>query len=123
MKRHGKVRCARCTNPLVKPEVLKSYRHKWASIQWRTHRGRGLCASCYETARVAGVLDDYERSKRDPLDVIEDTLVLSQRFSGAERIASELGITWETLRGILLRNGKKNLWDSLDKKGLRVRVK
>lgn len=42
----------------------------------RSHRGRGLCSTCYEIARRSGAMLDHERLTVDTDSLLEDSLTL-----------------------------------------------
>jgi predicted amidophosphoribosyltransferase len=70
---------------------------------------RGLCSRCYQRARRAGALPDYERATRTWPDLAEDIEILLTRTSDVTLIAARLGTTVAAISRAGYRNGRADL--------------
>jgi hypothetical protein len=72
---------------------------------WRCHpdrpvHARGMCASCYELARLRGTLDQAppERTQRSRADFVADYELLRSEGYDKRQIADRLGMTIHAVR-------------------------
>lgn len=68
------------------------------------HRGRGLCASCHERARLAGTLTDHPLTLRRWTDYADDYVMLRADGYPLLVIADRLGMTFDALDRALVRH-------------------
>ena len=88
-------RCRRCRRPMAMTSDPSR-----APEGHRTHRGRGLCASCYVRAHVTGEYADYDRVHRPSSDTYAEWALLRSSCDET-RIAERLGISVRALRKAL----------------------
>lgn len=71
----------------------------------RPVRGRGLCSSCYETARRAGTLHRHQtqHTVRSRMDFIADYRLLRAEGYTRRQIAERLGMKYDAVTAAYLR--------------------
>jgi hypothetical protein len=84
-----------CVSCGLAPLVSRRYARTWDLPRYRIHYGRGLCTPCGESLNRRGLLDEFERSTRRSVDLVEDALILRARHPGMTwaEIARQLGVT------------------------------
>lgn len=73
---------------------------------WSKHKGRGLCARCYDLKRDSGEHIDYERLTRTNAETVEAWRVLSARGCTRAEVAQLMNTTVAALEQAVTRHNR-----------------
>jgi hypothetical protein len=88
--------CRKCAHPMV------GQRHT-PPPGWKRHCARGLCTSCWRTARRTGELLDFERGSHARDEVLDEWALLRKQGASRAQAAKRIGMSAEALDRAYLR--------------------